>query len=103
MWSALLFEFFPHYNTLCRFIQYTFSSLPLLLQPCNQQGLFSFSVAVLLLFRPFRKILRIFRQEAKNTRVPTLGYSGATHNTALLGGRRVRGFVDIEPIVRPCP
>jgi type II secretory ATPase GspE/PulE/Tfp pilus assembly ATPase PilB-like protein len=75
----------------------------LLLQPCNQQGHFSFSVAVLPLFRLSSKIFRIFRQEAKNTRVPTLGYSGATHNTALLGGRRVRGFVDIEPIVRPCP
>jgi hypothetical protein len=73
----------------------------LLLQPCNQQGHFSFSVAVLPLFRLSSKIFRIFRQEAKNTRVPTLGYSGATHNTALLGGRRVRGFVDIEPIVRP--
>jgi putative DNA primase/helicase len=32
-----------------------------------------------------------------------LGYSGATHNTALPGGRRVRGFVNIEPIVHPCP
>ena len=36
MWSALLFELFPHYNTLCRFVQYKVSSLPLLLQPCNQ-------------------------------------------------------------------
>jgi hypothetical protein len=103
MWSALLFELFPHYNTLCRFVQYTVSSPPLLLQSCNQQGHFSFSVAVLPLFRPFRKIPRIFRQEAKNTRVPTRGYSGATHNTALPGGRRVRGFVGIEPLVHPCP
>ena len=36
MWSALLFELFPHYNTLCRFVQYTVTSPPLLLQPCNQ-------------------------------------------------------------------
>ena len=36
MWSALLFELFPHYNTLCRFVQYTAFSPPLLLQPCNQ-------------------------------------------------------------------
>ena len=34
--TGLLFELFPHYNTLCRFVQYTFSSLPLLLQICNQ-------------------------------------------------------------------
>jgi hypothetical protein len=101
MWSALLFELFPHYNTLCRFVQYTVSSLPLLLQLCNQQGHFSFSV--LPLFRLSCKIFRIFRQEAKNTRVPTLGYSGVTHNTALPGGRRVRGFVGIEPLVHPCP
>jgi len=65
MWSALLFELFPHYNTLCRFVQYTVSSLPLLLQPCNQQGHFSFSVAVLPFFCSFCKIPRIFRQEAK--------------------------------------
>ena len=49
------------------------SSLPLLLQPCNQQGHVSFSVAVLPLFRLSCKISRIFRQETKNTRVPTLG------------------------------
>ena len=73
MKSDLLFELFPHYNTLCRFVQYTVSSPPLLLQPCNQQGHFSFSVAVLPLFRLSSKIFRIFRQEAKNTRVPTLG------------------------------
>ena len=36
MWSALLFELFPHYNTLCRFVQYTVTSPPLLLQICNQ-------------------------------------------------------------------
>ena len=36
MWSALLFDLFPHYNTLCRFVQYTVTSPPLLLQPCNQ-------------------------------------------------------------------
>ena len=73
MKSALLFELFPHYNTLCRFVQYTVSSPPLLLQSSNQQGHFSFSVAVLPLFCPFCKIPRIFRQETKNTRVPTLG------------------------------
>jgi len=73
MKSALLFELFPHYNTLCRFVQYTVTSLPLLLQLCNQQGHFSFSVAVLPLFHPFCKIPRIFRQETKNTRVPTRG------------------------------
>ncbi|MCQ5164240.1 hypothetical protein, partial [Faecalibacterium prausnitzii] len=31
------------------------------------------------------------------------GYSGATHNIALPGGRRVRDFVGIEPLVHPCP
>ena len=30
-----------------------------------------------------------------------MGYSGATHNTAPPGGRRVRGFVGIEPLVPP--
>ncbi|PDX67460.1 hypothetical protein CGS57_06175 [Faecalibacterium prausnitzii] len=29
--------------------------------------------------------------------------SGAVHNIALPSGRRVRGFVGIEPLVHPCP
>ena len=73
MWSALLFDLFPHYNTLCRFVQYTVTSPPLLLQPCNQWGLFSFSVAVLPLFHPFCKILRIFRHKAKTPEFPLWG------------------------------
>jgi hypothetical protein len=80
MRSALLFELFPHYNTLYRFVQYTVSSLPLLLQSCNRQGLFSFSVAVLPLFRLSCKIFRIFRQEAKKKHQSShFGVSGATH------------------------
>jgi hypothetical protein len=103
MWSALLFELFPHYNTLCCFVQYTVTSPPLLLQPCNQQGHFSFSVAVLPLFLPFLQNPPYIQAGNKKHQSSHAGYSGATHNTALLGGRRVRGFVDIEPIVRPCP
>jgi hypothetical protein len=30
------FGVFSHYNTLCRFVQYTVTSPPLLLLPCNQ-------------------------------------------------------------------
>ena len=30
------FGVFSHYNTLCRFVQYTVTSPPLLLQSCNQ-------------------------------------------------------------------
>ncbi|RGB95590.1 hypothetical protein DWZ04_11245 [Faecalibacterium prausnitzii] len=103
MKSALLFELFPHYNTLCRFVQYTVPSPPLLLQSCNQQGHFSFSVAVLPLFLPFLQNSPYIQAQGKKHQRSHTGYSGAVHNIALPGGRRVRGFVGIEPLVHPCP
>ncbi|RYS91565.1 hypothetical protein EAI90_15035 [Faecalibacterium prausnitzii] len=42
-------------------------------------------------------------RKQKTPEFPLWGYSGATHNTALPGGRRVRGFAGIEPLVHPCP
>jgi len=103
MKSALLFELFPHYNTLCRFVQYTVSSLLLLLQPCNQQGHFFFfrcSSAAFLLFLQNSPYIQAGSKKHQSSR---FGYSGAVHNIALPGGRRVRGFVGIEPLVHPCP
>ena len=54
-------------------------------------------------FSPFLQNSPYIQAQGKNTRVPTLGYSGAVHNIYLPGGRRVRGFVGIEPLVHPCP
>ncbi|RGC39833.1 hypothetical protein DW816_05700 [Faecalibacterium prausnitzii] len=42
------------------------------------------------------------RKQKKN-QSSHFGYSGAVHNIASPGGRRVRGFVGIEPLVHPCP
>jgi len=97
MWSALLFELFPHYNTLFRFL----SALAVVaLQPVRAFFFFRCSFAA---FSPFLQNSPYIQAGNKKHQSSHFGVSGAIHNTALPGGRRVRGFVDIEPIVRPCP
>ena len=67
----------------------------------TSKGFFLFPLQFFRFFRLSAKFSVYSGRKQKNTRVPTLGYSGATHNTALPGGRRVRGFVGIEPLVPP--
>ena len=70
------------------------------LQPVRAFFFFRCSSAA---FSPFLQNFPYIQAGSKKHQSSHFGVSGATHNTALPGGRRVQGFVDIEPLVHPCP
>ena len=52
-------------------------------------------------FSPFLQNFPYIQTGSKKHQSSHVGYSGAVHNIYLPGGRRVRGFVGIEPLVPP--
>jgi hypothetical protein len=70
------------------------------LQPARAFFFFRCSSAA---FLPFPQNSPYIQAGSKKHQSSHAGYSGAVHNIYLPGGRRVRGFVGIEPLVHPCP
>ena len=54
-------------------------------------------------FSPFQQNFPYIQAGSKKHQSSHFGVSGAVHNIASPSGRRVRGFVGIEPLVHPCP
>ena len=103
MWSALLLEFFLIIVRSAVLFNIRFPLCPCCCNSATSKGFFLFPLQFCRFFALSAKFSVYSGTRQKNTRVPTLGYSGAVHNIALPGGRRVRGFVGIEPLVHPCP
>ncbi|RAW63328.1 hypothetical protein C4N21_13345 [Faecalibacterium prausnitzii] len=75
---------------------------PCCCSPATSKGIFLFPLQFCRFFA-FPAKFPVYSGMKQKHQSSHFGVSGAVHNIALPGGRRVRGFVGIEPLVHPCP
>ena len=74
---------------------------PCCCSPATSKGFFLFPLQFCRFFALSAKF-SVYSGTRQKHQSSHFGVSGAVHNIYLPGGRRVRGFVGIEPLVHPC-